>query len=294
MATNIIDEIKQTFKKGSMLTRLIYINLGVFLFIKIIDIFFFLFKIEQQNLFVEWLAVPAQLSQLMHKPWTIISYMFLHQGFLHILFNMLWLFWLGKIFLQYFSEKQLLSVYLLGGIVGASLYILAFNVFPVFGSHIEYSYALGASASVYAIIIATAIYVPDYSLYLMFLGKVKLKHIAIASIVLDILLLTDGNAGGHIAHLGGAVFGYFYTKQWQKGKNLGQGFEKITGSVSDWFKPKPKMKVSYTNKETDMEYNKRKHNEQEKVDQVLEKISKHGYESLSQKEKEMLFKESKK
>lgn len=289
----IIEEIKDTFKQGSMLTRLIYINLAVFLLVKLIDVFLFLFNSGHSNITVEWLAVPAQFSQLLYKPWTIISYMFLHQGFIHILFNLLWLFWLGKIFLEYFTEKQLLNVYLLGGIVGAMLYVLAFNLFPAFSQNIQFSYALGASAAVYAIIIATAVYVPNYTVTLMFIGQVKLKHIAIVSIILDILLLTEGNAGGHIAHLGGALFGYFYTKQWQKGKDIGKFFGQITDSFFKLFKSQPKMKVSYPNKETDMEYNGRKKSEQEEIDKILEKISKYGYESLSKREKEILFKQSK-
>lgn len=289
----IIEEIKDTFKQGSMLTRLIYINLSVFLLVKIVDIFLFLFNFGHSNFTVEWLAVPAQFSQLLYKPWTIISYMFLHQGFIHILFNLLWLFWLGKIFLEYFTEKQLLNVYLLGGIVGAMLYVLAFNIFPAFNQTIEFSYALGASAAVYAIIVATAVYVPNYTVTLMFIGQVKLKHIAIVSIILDILLLTEGNAGGHIAHLGGALFGFFYSKQWQKGKDLGKNFGQIVDGFFKLLKPKSKMKVSYTNKESDMEYNQRKQGEQKEIDKILEKISNHGYESLSKKEKEMLFKQSK-
>lgn len=288
----IFEEIKHTFKQGSMLTRLIYINLAVFLLIKIIDVFLLLLNLGHSNFAVEWLAVPAQLSQLIHRPWTIISYMFLHQGFLHILFNLLWLFWLGKIFLEYFSQKQLLNVYLLGGIAGAFLYILAFNIFPAFSESISLSYALGASAAVYAIIVATAVYVPNYTVSLMFIGQVKLKHIAIVSVILDILLLTEGNAGGHIAHLGGALFGYWYTKQWQKGKDIGKFFGQITDRFFKLFKSKPKMKVSYPNKETDMEYNSRKKNEQDEIDKILEKISKYGYESLSKKEKEILFKQS--
>ncbi len=155
--TGLVDEVKETFKHGSMLTKLIYINLAVFLAVKILDGIFGLFVVGSTNTIVEWLAVPADVKQLIYKPWTVFTYMFLHQGFLHILFNMLWLFWFGKIFLEYLTGKQLLNVYLLGGLAGAALFILAFNLFPAFSQVIPVSVALGASAAVLAIVIATAV-----------------------------------------------------------------------------------------------------------------------------------------
>jgi len=290
--TGIFDEIKDTFKHGSMLTRLIYINLGVFLAVKIVDILLFLFNIGAPNLLVEWLAVPADLTQLLYKPWTVITYMFLHQGFIHILFNLLWLFWLGKIFLEYLTGKQLLSVYLLGGFSGAVLYILAFNVFPVFDETISVSIALGASAAVLAIVVATAVYVPNYTVYLLFLGLVKLKYIALVSFVLDFIFLMDGNAGGHIAHIGGAIFGYFYSTQLKGGNDISKGFSKALTIISNWFKPKKNLKVAYKRGETDLDYNKRKKTEQKEIDIILEKTAKSGYEALSKSEKEILFRQS--
>ncbi len=290
--TGIIEEIKKTFKEGSMLTRLIYINLGVFLVVKVFDAVFYLFGLGETNFLIEWLAVPADLTQLIYRPWTIFSYMFLHQGFIHLLFNVLWLFWLGKIFLEYLTGKQLLNVYLLGGLSGAFLYILSFNLFPAFADVIPYSYALGASAAVLAIVVATAVYVPDYTIYLMFLGPVKLKYIAIVSIALDVIFLTEGNAGGHIAHVGGAAFGYFYIRQLKQGKDISKGFGKTLDSVAGWFKPKSNLKVSYRRGETDIDYNSRKKTEQKTIDQILEKIAKSGYESLSKGEKEILFRQS--
>lgn len=290
--TGIIDEIKNTFKQGSMLTRLIYVNLGVFLVVKVFDAIFFLFGLGGANFLVEWLAVPADLNQLIYKPWTIFSYMFLHQGFIHMLFNVLWLFWLGKIFLEYLTGKQLLNVYLLGGLSGAFLYILSFNLFPVFTDVVPFSYALGASAAVLAIVVATAVYVPNYTIHLMFLGPVKLKYLAIASIALDVIFLTEGNEGGHIAHVGGAAFGYLYIRQLKQGKDISKGFGKILDGFASWFKPKSNLKVSYKKGETDIDYNKRKNSEQKNIDQILEKIAKSGYESLSKGEKEILFRQS--
>lgn len=290
--TGIIDEVKDTFKHGNMLTKLIYVNLGVFLAVKILDGIFGLFVIGSENTLVEWLAVPADLSQLLYKPWTVFTYMFLHQGFLHILFNLLWLFWFGKIFLEYLTGKQLLNVYLLGGISGAALYILAFNLFPAFSEVLPISIALGASAAVLAIVVATAVYVPDYTVYLMFLGQVKLKYIALVSVLLDLVLLMDGNAGGHIAHIGGAIFGWFYITQLRKGKDISSGFGKTLDGFASWFKPKKNLKVTYKRGETDLDYNKRKKTEQKDIDKILEKIAKSGYESLTKSEKEILFRQS--
>jgi len=186
---NLIDEIKASFKEGSTLTKLIYLNLGVFLAVKIAQIFFILFDAPQGfESLLRWFAVPASLPDLIRKPWTLITYMFLHEGFLHILFNMLWLFWFGRIFLEYLDQKKLVSVYLLGGIVGAILYIISFNLFPVFKSVLTESVALGASASVIAVVIAIAAYVPNHTVYLMFIGPVKIKYIGIIIFIVTSVL----------------------------------------------------------------------------------------------------------
>ncbi len=299
---SIIDEIKGSFKSGSVLTKLIYVNLGVFLVIKLIGVIEFLFNIQSQtgHGFVSWLAVPADINNLITRPWTIITYMFLHVGFLHILFNLLWLYIFGKIFLSYIDEKKLLNVYLLGGLAGAGLYILAFNLFPVFENALTMSYALGASAAVLAIVIVISVYKPDYSINLLFLGPVKLKYIAIFVVVLDIISIASDNSGGHIAHLGGALFGYIFTKKYEKGKDISRGFGKFMEGIFSYFKPKKKMKVTYkrpgyknAKAEDDLEYNKRKASEQMDIDRILDKIAQSGYKSLTKKEKELLFKASK-
>lgn len=291
---SIVNEIRASFKSGSMLTKLIYINMAVFLVIKILAVFAFLLNTNSTTFpLVYWFSVPADLSLLKFRPWTLFTYMFLHEGFLHILFNMLWLYWFGKIFLQYLSEKQLLNVYILGGLAGALLYILAFNAFPVFRGVVPNSFALGASASVLAIVIAISVYVPDYTIHLMFIGSVKLKYIAVASILIDILSIAGSNSGGHIAHLGGAFFGYLFISRLRKGRDFTKGFSSFTDSFGNMFKRKPKMKVSYRKPITDMEYNVQKASKQEEMDKILDIIAKSGYDSLSKKEKEILFKMSK-
>ncbi|MCK4465314.1 MAG: rhomboid family intramembrane serine protease, partial [Bacteroidales bacterium] len=225
---NLIDEIKISFKQGSSLTKLIYINLGVFLSIKSVQIFFFLFNTpEGSEFFIRWLAVPSNLSELIRKPWTVLTYMFVHEGFLHILFNLLWLFWFGKIFLEYLDQKKLVGVYILGGLSGALLYIFSFNVFPVFGSIAAESIAIGASASVIAIVIAISVYVPNYTVYLLFFGPVKIKYIAILIFIFTSVLDFSTNTGGKIAHIGGALFGFIYTRQYRKGTDVSKGLSQI-------------------------------------------------------------------
>lgn len=291
---SVIDEIKSSFKSGSALIKLLYINIAVFLAVKIVGVIFFLLSVSPAFSLVSWLAVPADLHNLIVKPWTIFTYMFLHQEFLHILFNMLWLYWFGQIFLSYFDDKKLLSVYLIGGLAGAFLYILSFNIFPVFSQSLPISYALGASAAVIAIVVATSVYAPNHTIHLMFFGPVQLKYIAIVTIIIDIMSIASANSGGHIAHLGGALFGYFYIVQLRKGKNITRGFDHFMDKVFSIFKPRPKFKVSYkkpmSDVERDIEYNKSKVETQKKIDEILDKIAKSGYDSLSKKEKEILFK----
>jgi len=288
----IADEIKQSFKSGNNLIKLLYINIAVFLAVKIVGVIFFLLSAEQTFSIANWFAVPADFSNLIFKPWTIFTYMFLHIDFFHILFNMLWFYWFGMIFLSYFDEKKLLSLYLVGGLAGAALYILAFNIFPVFSNVLPDSLALGASASVIAIVIAVSVYAPDHTIHLLFFGPVKLKYIAIVTIAIDIISIASSNAGGHIAHLGGALYGYLFVQQYKKGKNINKGFDRFMDKLFTLFKPKPKIKVTYKRPMTDIEYNKEKVNKQKEVDRILDKIAKSGYDSLTKKEKEILFKNS--
>ncbi|WP_372754808.1 rhomboid family intramembrane serine protease [Labilibaculum sp.] len=292
---NIWDGIKDSFKEGSNLTKLIYVNFAVFLLVKIVGVLSFLFNLEsaQVPFLVYWLSVPAETSALLSRPWTIFSYMFLHEAFLHILMNMLWLFWFGRIFLSYLDQKKLVSIYILGGLTGAATYIFAYNLFPVFESARFGSYALGASASVMGIVFATVAYAPNHSVRLMFIGDVKIKYIALFFIATDILSIPMGNAGGHIAHLGGAFYGWLFINQLRNGKDISSAFTSLFDSFLGLFKTR-KMKVSYkkTTNMDDKEYNKNKKKKQEHLDQILEKIAKSGYDSLSKEEKEILFKNS--
>jgi hypothetical protein len=208
---------------------------------------------------------------------------------------MLWLFWFGKIFLDYLTGRQLLWVYILGGLSGGLLYIAAYNIFPVFEVSISRAYALGASASIMAVVAAIATLMPDYSMNLMFIGKVKLKHIAIFTIVIDFLLIKSDNPGGHIAHIGGMAWGLMYTLLYLKPQNKGGFLGSFSKQLHYLFsiKHKPKFKVYHNERPlSDDEYNLNKKYQQEKIDKILEKISKSGYSSLTKEEKDLLFRSS--
>jgi membrane associated rhomboid family serine protease len=292
----IWDDIKRTFRNGSTLIKLIYINIGVFLLISAGSIIGYLLKNEYLSVnILNFFSVPSSLHALLLRPWTIVTYMFTHKDILHILFNMLWLWWFGLIFLEYLDQKKLVSVYLLGGISGAAVYILSFNIFPVFRDVTAESVAIGASASVMAIVIAIAAYVPDYTVTLLLLGRLKIKWIALAIFVLTSVMDFSVNSGGKLAHMGGALFGYLYTVNIRRGRDLGKGINIILDSIVTFLRPGRKMKVTYKKKTAnDYEYNKARAEHQEKINKILDKISKGGYDSLTKDEKDLLFMESQK
>lgn len=297
---NIMDEIRESFRKGSVVTKLIYVNLGVFIVVKLLFVFYFLsfgeYTLSQKELlfqdrFLRYLMVPSELNQLMLRPWTLFTYMFLHFGFIHIIFNLLVLFWFGRIFLHYLNAKQLLTTYILGGLAGAFVFILFYNLFPAFTS----GNALGASAAIMAIVMGVSFYAPESEVYLMFFGQVKLKYIALVYIIIDVLMIASDNSGGHISHLGGAAYGYLFALQYRRGKDAGKFFSGIIDSLVSLFKPRPKLKVSYKSQArqmNDLDYNKQKAENQKEIDRILDKIAKAGYDSLTKKEKETLFKMS--
>ena len=285
---NLIEEIKSSYKNGDVLNKLIYINLAVFLAIHIIGIIITIFDISlgNGNSIVYWFAVPSSIEALAKVPWSIFTYMFIHESFIHILFNIAWLFWFGKIFLIYLSEKQLLSIYILGGISGAVLYIISYNIFPGFEQQYLTSVALGASASVMAIIVAIAVYAPNYILNLMFIGQVKIKYIALSAFIFTSLLDFSVNSGGKIAHIGGAILGYYFVVRLQQGKDFTKGLSRFLDGVSKYFSKKPKLKYKNVRDMTDEEFNQDKANNQEKIDKILDKVAKSGYSSLSKEEKD--------
>ncbi|MDX9810916.1 MAG: rhomboid family intramembrane serine protease [Bacteroidales bacterium] len=291
----IWDDIKRTFHNGSYLVRLIIINVAVFIFLTLVAIAGYL--LNKQGLAagaVNIFSVPASPEALLLRPWTLITYMFTHKDIWHILFNMLWLYWFGTIFLHYIDQKKLVAVYLLGGISGAILYIISFNIFPAFTGMVADSSAIGASASVMAVVIAIAVYVPDYTVNLFLLGRIKIKYMALAIFILTSFMDFSVNSGGKIAHIGGALFGYLYSGNLRKGRDIGKWINLIIDRIVTLFKPKKKMKVTYKKPVNDYDFNKQKADHQNRINAILDKISKGGYESLTKEEKDLLFRESQK
>ena len=275
---NFLDNLKREFGIANMLNKLIYINVFSFLVLNIFSVIFSLLLIDISSI-KELLMLPSSTEEVIKKPWSLISYMFIHDNFIHLLFNLIWLHFGGKLFLQYLNQKQLLYTYILGGLFGGILFIIAFNNLPALIPYSENAKALGASASVLAIFFAIATYIPNFQVSIPFIGFIKLKHIALIYIILDFLNIPNGNVGGHIAHLGGAIFGFFYVKQFtqKSAKNKQNQFLSYLKNIFNF--QKSKNKKSYKMKEIDL---------------ILEKISKSGYNSLTKIEKELLFKSSKK
>ena len=291
----IWDDIKKTFRHGNNLTRLIYINIAVFILITIAAVIGFLLNNpEISEKVLHYVSVPSSFKILLLRPWTIITYMFVHQGIWHILFNMLWLYWFGSIFLEYLDQRKLVAVYLMGGISGALVYILSFNIFPAFSAVVTDSVAIGASASVMAIVIAIAAYVPDYTVHLFLFGRIRIKYMALAIFILTSVMDFSINSGGKLAHIGGALFGYLYTLNLKQGRDIGKGFNRIIDLLVTIFRPGKKLKVTHKKPANEYEYNKLKAEHQAQINNILEKISKGGYDSLTKEEKETLFRESQK
>lgn len=291
--SNIITDLRQRFRQGSISLQLIYINIGVFLFLTLVQVILMLFNIRDFSP-IRWLEMPSDVTRLLVQPWSVFTYMFLHADVFHLLFNMLWLYWFGQLFLYNFSAKHLRGLYLLGGIAGALLYLLFYNIFPYF--HGVSGMMVGASASVLAIVVASAVSMPEYRLNLLFFGQVKLKYVALVVVLTDLLFITSNNAGGHIAHLGGALAGWWFARGIRDGKyDATSWINCLLDTVQGWFvrsprKEKPRMKVHVGGKHgKDYDYNARKRSQEEEIDRILDKVRQSGYEGLTAEEKRKLF-----
>jgi membrane associated rhomboid family serine protease len=271
---------------GSKLGLLIGINIIVFLLVSIPGVFEqWFFRSNNISTFAyEYLQMPAGLKTLGHRFWTPITYMFMHASVMHVLFNMLWLYWMGQIFEEYQGNKRTITLYFLGGLAGAAFFVAGLNLLPMFaGADLNSITVVGASASVMAIVVATATLMPNYTIFLMFLGPVKLKWLALFYVLIDLLGTVGPNAGGELAHLGGALIGFIYIKQLKRGNDWNKPIDKL-------FTTKSKIKVVAGGAAE----GKRSEPRQDEVDRILDKISQSGYDSLSKQEKETLFRASNK
>lgn len=272
------DKISSEFKLSSNLNKIIYLNIIFFVIIKVCSSIFFLFEINTIEFFNK-LYLPAEINLIKLQPWSIFSFMFIHLNFVHLIFNMLWLYFIGNIFLQWLDDKQLIFIYLLGGISGGLFFVLCYNYIPLLQKNIENTLALGASASIFAIMMAITIYKPNQKIQIPFIQKIKLKNITIFLTIYYIVSLSGGNTGGYLAHIGGGIFSFIYMKKLD---------------TSKIFKSIFKNSSKFNEKDSDYIYNQKQNKKNKEIDIILEKISKSGYKSLNKKEKEILFKSSKK
>ena len=290
MANFIIEDLKREWNKPENgLIKIILINVIVFISVSIIKVISQIFGFGGLfQSFINSLMLPSDFKQFIFQPWSIITYFFLHQGFSHILWNMLFLYWFGKIITENLGNNSLISLYVIGGIIGGLSYMAIFNIIPFYYDRVESSLMLGASAGVFSVVIGSATLIPNYTFYLLFLGPVRIKYIALFYFLISFFDITGQNAGGEIAHIGGAVIGYIFIKQLQNGNNMGDPIIKILSFIKNLkFEKKAK---SYTYKEETIS----NENDQDEVDVILDKISKSGYSSLTKEEKEKLFKLSNK
>jgi len=297
---SILDDLRYSFRSGNMVTRFIFLNVGVFVLLSLIRVFGFFYQTELLNEVIPWIAGSSVPERMLFRPWTAITYMFVHTGLLHLLVNMIMLWFSGRLFGDLLNDKRFVAVYFLGGLSGFLLYFISYNVFPVFSG--TTSTIIGASASVIAVLVAIATYVPNMEVRLILFGNVKLKYIAIFFVALDILFLDGGNTGGRLAHLGGAFFGFFYSRSLAKGSDWSNGFYSFVNFFRDLIKPQPKMKVASSSNRRSRKSSATSNRssavdrtaEQKKIDEILDKISQSGYDSLTKEEKEFLFNASKK
>ena len=304
MQKNLWEEFKNAFgKRNNGLIQLILINGIVFLILRILEVVLALTGIIDNTsvfhqTYLDLLGLPSDPGQLLLRPWTLITTFFTHYGFFHILFNMLFLYWFGRLIHEYLGNSRLISLYIMGGLAGGILYILIYNLSPLFIEEVGRSALIGASASVFAIVVAAATLMPEHQFYLLLLGPVRIKYIAIFYVAMSFFGSIQSNAGGDIAHLGGALVGFIYIKRLQKGVDIGSWVQSVLDFIRSFF-VRPKVKVTHrastgsakasAKRSSQVRPSSDKGIPQEEIDAILDKISEKGYESLTKEEKQKLF-----
>ncbi|WP_347175394.1 rhomboid family intramembrane serine protease [Polaribacter uvawellassae] len=283
---NIINTLQTKFKYANIVEKFISINVAVFVLLFIFNTLGYLFKAN--SIIVNWFILPATFDGFITKPWTIITYGFVHVDFLHILMNLISMYFIGNLFIQYFTPKQFISFYILGTLFGGIVFLLSYNFFPAFTNDVSNSFLLGASAGVSAIFIGLATYIPNYQFKIPLIGFVKLWHLAAIWVLLDIIQIPTGNAGGRLAHIGGALFGFIYVSQASNTEI--KVWSKIVGFFISKKKP---LKTVYKSKKSAPKKQANTTYKQQKINIILDKISKSGYDTLSKEEKDFLFKQGK-
>lgn len=304
------DNLKNAFRHSdNSLYKLIAINLLVFFGLMVIRVLLTISGYgDLYRAALSQLMMPAYLPKLATQPWSIFSYMFLHEGFFHIIFNMLFLYWFGQLIHQYLGSRKLANLYILGGIFGGLFYVVIYNLAPYFSQSVESSMMLGASAGVFAIVVGAATLTPNTTFMLLIIGPVKIVYIAAFYVILSFANSIGANAGGEIAHLGGALLGFLYITQLRKGNDWGVPVQKVGIFFENLISRRSRVKVTYRKAKTTSSGNfggfstksnpsaiaKTSEATQEEIDMILDKIAEKGYDALSKEEKRKLFEFSKK
>ena len=298
----MFENLYKKYRGSDVVGKFIFVNVALYVLLLFIGVFSVLFNAGSLSADVlSFVELPASLGELALRPWTVFTYMFIHAGLWHILWNMFALYFFGKILLNFYSVRHFVGIYILGGLFGALFFVLAYNLFPYFGPYLPFSRLVGASAAVLAVVVAAAVRSPQYRINLMFVGSVKLSTFALVVVAMSFLMLSGENAGGNFAHLGGAFAGWLVADMLNKGRDLTQ----VVNGPIDWMSSlivrlrtprKKKTKFTYTRggRSADYEYNARKKADEAEVDRILEKVKKGGYASLSEEEKKRLFEASSK
>ena len=284
-------DLKYQYSRLNIAEKLIVVNVVIFLFTRLIGV---LFNFDFDAI-LSWVELPKQLNVFIYQPWSIVTYAFLHGGFGHIFWNMLMLYFTGRIFMNLYGERKFINVYFLGAIFGGIIFILSYNIFPaLIGLN---NSLIGASAAVMAVLIFVCTYTPNQEVRIIFFN-VKLWHVGVFSVLIDLFFIGGGsNIGGRLSHLGGAFVGYFYARKLMDGTDIGAGFSSMLNSIGNLFSKEKKapMKTVYRKPTSNLKkaVNSDKEKHQRQIDIILDKISKSGYESLSKAEKDFLFKAGK-
>jgi membrane associated rhomboid family serine protease len=292
---SIIDDLRNAWSRpNNSAIQLILINVGIFIFLFVARVVFKLLQLPLiADVINDQFLLYADLDKSLYRPWTFFTYAFNHAGIFHIFWNMIGLFWFGRLFNETLGSQRLINLYVLGAIAGGVVYVGVFNFFGAYHN----SALIGASGAVYAIVIAISTYLPNYTFNLLLLGPVKIIYIGMFFILISLFDLERGsNIGGNLAHLAGALIGFIYIHQFRKGRDIGSFVHKAMDFIKSFFVHRPKVKVSHRSGTTSKRKPTRKTASdvsQSEIDAILDKISEKGYESLSKEEKEKLFNASK-
>lgn len=303
---SILDDFRNAWNRpNNAVVQIILINVIVFLVLIFLKVTLTLSGGgDLYRAVVTKLMLPAHLGDFLLQPWSIFTYFFAHEGLFHILFNMLFLYWFGKLISEFLGSNKVISLYVLGGLAGGLFFMLIYNVVPYYSDQVDASIMLGASAGVYAIVVGAATFSPNYTFFLLLLGPVRIKYIALFYVVLSFANTIGSNAGGELAHLAGAGIGFLYIKQLQSGNDIGAWVIQAMNFFKSFFVSQPKIKVTHRSGQKQKRSGKKRTvnvsgssssstTDQEEIDAILDKISQSGYDSLSKEEKQKLFNASK-